>query len=59
MSQKCLIVCVPGLEKLTNASRSVSKVDDQLFKVKLMEIANWKSRSEYMLHLTRVGLEFP
>ena len=40
----------PGLEKLTNASRSVSTVNDQLFPVKLMEIADWTSMSEYMLH---------
>ena len=35
-----------GLEKLTN----VSKVNDRLFPVELMEITDWKSRSEYMLH---------
>ena len=45
-----------GLEKLTKANRSISSVNDQLFK----EIANWKPVSEYMLHsnfgknLTRV-----
>ena len=41
----------PGLEKLTNANRSVSSVNDRLFPVELMEIADWKSMSEYMLHL--------
>ena len=39
-----------GLEKLTNANRSVSSVNDQLFPVELTEIADWKSMSEYMLH---------
>ena len=38
-----------GLEKLTNAKWSVSTVNDQLFPVELREIADWKSRSEYML----------
>ena len=37
-----------GLEKLTNANRSVSSVNDRLFPVELTEIADWKS--EYMLH---------
>ena len=41
----------PGLEKLTNANRSVSSVNDRLFPVELTEIADWKSISEYMLHL--------
>ena len=41
---------VPGLEKLTNASPSVSSVNDRLFPVELREIAVWKSISEYMLH---------
>ena len=41
---------VPGLEKLTNANRSVSSVSDRLFPVELTEIADWKSISEYMLH---------
>ena len=39
-----------GLEKLTNANRSVSSVNDRLFPVELTEIADWKSVSEYMLH---------
>ena len=39
-----------GLEKLTNANRSVSSVNDQLFPVELTEIVDWKSMSEYMLH---------
>ena len=39
-----------GLEKLTNANRSVSSVNDRLFPVELAEIADWKSMSEYMLH---------
>ena len=49
-----------GLEKFTNANRSVSTVNDQLFPVELTEIASWMSMSEYMLHsnfgqtLTRV-----
>ena len=49
-----------GLEKLTNAKRSISSVNYWLFPVELTEIANWKSMSEYMLHsnfgktLTRV-----
>ena len=40
-----------GLEKLTNANRSVSKVNDRLYQVELTEIADWKSEFEYMLHL--------
>ena len=40
----------PGLEKLTNANRSVSSENDRLFPVELTEIADWKSMSEYMLH---------
>ena len=40
-----------GLEKLTNANRSVNSVNDRLFPVELTEIAEWKSMSEYMLHL--------
>ena len=40
----------PGLEKLTNANWSVSTGNDGLFPVELMEIADWKSMSEYMLH---------
>ena len=40
---------IPGLEKLTNANRSVSSVNDRLFPVELTEIADWKSMSEYML----------
>ena len=50
-----------GLEKLTNANRFVSTVNDRLLPVKLTEIADWTSLlSEYMLHsnfeqtLTRV-----
>ena len=39
-----------GLEKLTNANRSVSSVNDRLFPVKLTEIAYLTSMSEYMLH---------
>ena len=39
-----------GLEKLTNANRYVSSVNDRLFLVELTDIANWKSMSEYMLH---------
>ena len=39
-----------GLEKLTNAKRSISKVNNRLFPVELMEIADWKSRLAYMLH---------
>ena len=39
-----------GLEKLTNANRSGRTVNDRLFPVKLTEIADWTSVSEYMLH---------
>ena len=42
--------CISGLEKLTNANRSVSTGNDRLFPVELTEIADWKSMSEYMLH---------
>ena len=42
--------CKSGLEKLTNANRSVSSENDRLFPVELTEIADWKSMSEYMLH---------
>ena len=42
--------CRPGLEKLTNANRSVSSVSDGLFPVELTEIADSKCISEYMLH---------
>ena len=38
-----------GLEKLANANRSVSSVNDRLFPVEFTEIADWKSMSEYML----------
>ena len=38
------------LEKLTNANRSVSSVNDRLFPVELTEIADWTSTSQYMLH---------
>ena len=41
---------ISELEKLTNANRSVSSVNDRLFPVELTEIADWKSMSEYMLH---------
>ena len=44
------IVSTPGLEKLTNANRSVCSVSDRLFPVELTEIADWKSMSEYKLH---------
>ena len=40
--------CIAGLEKWTNANRSDSTVNDRLFPVKLTEIADWKSMSEYM-----------
>ena len=46
-----LTVSLTGLEKLTNANRSVSAVNDQLFPVELTEIADWTSMSKYMLHL--------
>ena len=55
-----MYVCTSGLEKLANANRSVSSVNDRLFPAELKEIADWKSLSEYMLHsnfgkaLTRV-----
>ena len=39
-----------GLEKLTNANRSVRSVNDRLVPVELTEIADWKYMSEYMLH---------
>ena len=48
------------LEKLTNANRSSSTVNDRLFPVELTKIADWRFVSEYMLHsnfgqnLTRV-----
>ena len=45
-----MYVCTSGLEKLTNANRSISSVNDRLFPVELKEIADWKSLSEYMLH---------
>ena len=35
---------------MTNANRFVSTVNARLFPVELMEIADWKSMSEYMLH---------
>ena len=38
-----------GLEKLANANRSVSSVNDRLFPVEFTKIADWKSMSEYML----------
>ena len=54
MSSKFLI-CIGSsnfcwVEKLTNANRSVSSVNDRLFPVELTETADWKSMSEYMLH---------
>ena len=45
-----IYIYISGLEKLTNANRSVSPVNDRLFPVELTEIADWKSMSEYMLH---------
>ena len=39
-----------GLEKLTNANRSISSAYDRLFPVEVTEIADWKPMSEYMLH---------
>ena len=50
----CIVNCIiiwlrSGLEKLTNANKSVSAVNDRLFPVELMEIAD-SSISEYMLH---------
>ena len=36
---------------MTNANQSVSTVNDRLFPVELTEIADWKSMSEYMVHL--------
>ena len=38
-----------GLAKLTNANRSISTVNDQLFPVELTELADWTSMSEYIL----------
>ena len=45
-----IYIYMSGLEKLTNANRSVSSVNDRLLPVELTEIADWKSMSEYMLH---------
>ena len=45
-----IYIYISGLEKLTNANRSVSSVSGRLFPVELTEIADWKSISEYMLH---------
>ena len=42
-------MCPSGLEKLTNANRSISTVNDRLFPGELTEIADWKSMSEYMI----------
>ena len=56
----CQIWFFARLEKLTNGSRSISTVNEQLFSVELTKIASWTSMSEYMLHsnfrqtLTRV-----
>ena len=44
------ITCISGLEELTNANPSVSTVNDRRFPIKLTEIADWTSMSEYMLH---------
>ena len=41
-----LNLCTSGLEKLTNANRSVSSKNYRLFPVELTEIADWKSMSE-------------
>ena len=43
-----MLVLGSGLEKLTNANRSISTGNDRLFPVELTEIADWKSMSEYM-----------
>ena len=50
MSSQNTVQFLSGLEKLTNANRSVSSVNDRLFQVDLTEIADLKSMSEYMLH---------
>ena len=41
---------VAGLEKLNNAIRSVSTVNDRLFLVDFTKTAYWKSMSEFMIH---------
>ena len=41
------LIYISGLEKLTNANRSVSTGNDRLFPVELTEIADWRSMSEY------------
>ena len=43
--------CLPGLEKLTNANRSISSAYNRLFPVEVTEIADWKPMSEYMYML--------
>ena len=43
----------PGLEKLTNANRSVSSANDRLFPVELTEIADWRSMSEYTIEFRK------
>ena len=45
-----IYIYISGLEKSTNANRSVSSISDRLFPVELTEINDWKSISEYMLH---------
>ena len=49
-------ISLPGLEKLTNANRSVSTGNDRLFPAELMEIAYWRSmlRSNFGKKMTRV-----
>ena len=46
-----------GLVKQTNANRSISKVNDLLFPIKLTEIADWKSSTvtvKFQTTFTRV-----
>ena len=48
---KLTVYYIAGLEKLTNANRSVSTVYyHRLFPVELTEIADWTSMSKCMLH---------
>ena len=47
LKQLTFSYCLSGLEKLTNANRSVCSVSDRLFPVELTEIADWNSMSEY------------
>ena len=44
-------MCPSGLEKLTNANRSVSSVNDRLFPVELTEIADWVSVRIYVTEI--------